>query len=188
MASTALSAPAMAREGQWYIQGDGGAMIVEDITFDVDGNPGDAQADLSEGYDFGAAVGYDFGAFRLETEASYRAADLEELSAGTAGLQAGSPAGAPGTVVTQQTDPAGGEFNALSFMLNGLFDFGSDDGIQGFFGGGIGVARVDLEGTVQLSGPGAFDDSDTGLAWQLLAGVRAPLNDSWDVGLKYRYF
>ena len=189
MASTALTAPAMAREGQWYIEGSGGAMLVEDITFDVNGSPSDARADFEDtGYDFGAAVGHDFGAFRLEAEASYRAASLEELQAGTVGLQAGNPAGGAGTSFFNSTLPASGEFNALSFMLNGLFDFGPDDGIQGFFGGGIGVARVDLDGTAALSGPGAYDDSDTGLAWQLLAGIRAPLSDSWDVGLRYRYF
>ena len=188
MASTALTAPAAARDGQWYIQGDGGAMIVEDVVFDVDGNLNDAEAGFEEGYDFGVTVGHDFGAFRLEAEASYRAADLEELQAGASGLQAGNPAGGPGTAFFSNTLPASGEFNALSFMLNGLFDFGPDDGLQGFFGGGIGVARVDINGTAALSGPGAVDDSDTGLAWQLLAGVRAPLSDSWDVGLKYRYF
>ena len=32
------------------------------------------------------------------------------------------------------------------------------------------------------------NDSDTGFAWQALAGVRAPLNDRIDVGLKYRFF
>lgn len=187
MASTALTTPAMARDGQWYIEGSGGAMIVEDVVFDVDGNPGDAEAGFTEGYDFGAAVGYDFGAFRLEAEASYRAADLEELQGGTAGLQGGGTVGAPNSVF-RGTFPAAGEMNALSFMLNGLFDFGPDDGLQGFFGGGIGVARVDINGTASLGGSGAVDDSDTGLAWQLLAGVRAPISDSWDVGLRYRYF
>ena len=187
MASTALTAPAMARDGQWYIEGSGGAMLVEDVVFDVDGNPGDAEAGFDYGYDFGASVGYDFGAFRLEAEASYRAADLEELTGGTSGLQEGSPIGGVNTVF-QGTFPAAGEMNALSFMLNGLFDFGPDDGLQGFFGGGVGVARVDISGTASLSGPGAIDDSDTGLAWQLLAGIRAPISDSWDVGLRYRYF
>ena len=45
MASTALSTPALAREGQWYIQGDGGVMIVEDQSLDVNGAAGDAGAD-----------------------------------------------------------------------------------------------------------------------------------------------
>ncbi|MEM6475418.1 MAG: OmpA family protein [Pseudomonadota bacterium] len=188
MASTALTAPAIAREGQWYIEGSGGAMIVEDVVFDVDGNLNDAEAGYTEGYDFGAAVGHDFGAFRLEAEASYRAADLEELQAGGVGFQVGNPINGAGTLFSQSTLPASGEISALSFMLNGLFDFGPDDGLQGYFGGGIGVARVDTNGTAAFSGPGAFDDSDTGLAWQLLAGVRHPISDSWDVGLKYRYF
>lgn len=185
MASTALTAPAVARDGQWYIELGGGPMLVEDVDFDVDGNLDDAQAGFDEGYDFGGIVGYDFGAFRLEAEASYRAADIEELSAGTSGLQAG-PLG--GGVRFSETNAASGDLNMLSFMLNGLFDFGPDDGLQGYFGGGIGVARVDLDATINLSGPGVINDSDTGLAWQLLAGVRAPISDSWDVGLRYRYF
>ncbi|HBQ54308.1 MAG TPA: flagellar motor protein MotB, partial [Erythrobacter sp.] len=32
------------------------------------------------------------------------------------------------------------------------------------------------------------DDSDSGLAYQALAGIRAPLTDSIDVGLRYRFF
>ena len=190
MASTALTSPALAREGQWYIQGDGGAMIVEDQSIDVNGVNDDAQADYDTGFDFGAAVGYDFGAFRVEAEGSYRAANVDEVSAGGQGLQidpVGQPGGRNGRL-TNQTAPALWEINALSFMLNGMFDFGSDDGIQAFAGGGIGVARVDMNAQFDERGPGAYDDSDTGLAWQLLAGLRVPLSDSLDIGLKYRYF
>ncbi|MGB7417540.1 MAG: outer membrane beta-barrel protein, partial [Erythrobacter sp.] len=188
MASTALTAPAMARDGQWYIQGDGGVMIVEDVDIDVDEDLDSATAEFDTGYDFGGAVGYDFGVFRLEAEASYRAADLDQLQSGTIGLQADNPVGGDNTVSLSERNPAIGEFNALSFMLNGMFDFGDDDGIQACAGGGVGVARVDLDGSIQESGPGAFDDSDTGFAWQVLAGVRAPLSESIDVGLKYRLF
>ena len=81
MASTALTAPAMAREGQWYVEGNAGVMLVEDVTFDVDGNPGDAVADHDTGADFGGIVGYDFGAFRLEAEAAYKEAELQEVRA-----------------------------------------------------------------------------------------------------------
>jgi outer membrane protein OmpA-like peptidoglycan-associated protein len=53
----------------------------------------------------------------------------------------------------------------------------------------VGVARTKFDGgTINRSGPGFLDDSDSGFAWQLLAGVRAPLTDSIDVGLKYRFF
>jgi len=185
MASTALTAPAVARDGQWYIQGEAGAMLVDDVDLDVDGNTDEATVDFNTGYDFGGLVGYDFGAFRLETEAAYKSASIDELTAGTLGFQAGPPVG---TTFNGFTAPATGDVTALSFMLNGLFDFGPDDGLQAFAGGGVGVARVSLDGTVDATGPGAFDDSDTGLAWQLLAGIRAPISDDWDIGLKYRYF
>jgi OmpA-OmpF porin, OOP family len=184
MASTALTSPAMAREGQWYIQGEGGVMIVEDQSLDVNGVAANAAADYDRGYDFGAIVGHDFGAFRLEAEASYRAAQLESVTAGTQALALNPPVGSFFT----GTRDALGEVNALSFMINGLFDFGPDDGLQAFAGGGVGVARVALDGRVNANGPGVWNDSDTGFAWQLLAGIRAPLSDSWDVGLKYRYF
>lgn len=186
MASSALATPAMAREGQWYIEGDGGVMLVEDQNITVNGAVDNASANYDTDYDFGGIVGYDFGAFRLEAEASYRAADLTDVSAGNQGLALNPSVG--GTSRFTGTRTALGEVNALSFMVNGLFDFGSDDGLQGFAGGGVGVARVDMDGRVNTNGPGVWDDSDTGFAWQLLAGVRAPLSDSWDVGLKYRFF
>lgn len=186
MASSALATPAMAREGQWYIEGDGGVMLVEDQNITVNGAVDNASANYDTDYDFGGIVGYDFGAFRLEAEASYRAADLTDVSAGNQGLALNPVTGGFSRFTGTRT--ALGEVNALSFMVNGLFDFGSDDGLQGFAGGGVGVARVDMDGRVNSNGPGVWDDSDTGFAWQLLAGVRAPLNDSWDVGLKYRFF
>ena len=61
-------------------------------------------------------------------------------------------------------------------MLNGLLDFGPDDGIQGFVGGGVGVARVKAQ--YGLNNNGDFlNDSDTVFAYQGLAGIRAPLTD-----------
>ena len=118
MASTAIASPALARDGAWYVELDGGPMIVEDIDLDIAIAPNAVQVDHHEGY-----------------------------------------------------------------------DFGDDDGLQGFIGGGVGVARTKFDGvTIQTSGPGFLDDSDSGFAWQLLAGVRAPLTDTIDVGLKYRFF
>jgi OmpA-OmpF porin, OOP family len=181
LASTALASPALARDDQWYVGVDGGAMLVEDLKLDV-GTVSDGIAiDNRTGYDFGGLVGYDFGGFRLETEVSYKKADPKSIA--TNGTFIGGAAPIRGSF----TDTAG-DLSALSFMLNGMFDFGDDDGLQGFVGAGIGVARVQLSNSVDLSDGNFVDDSDTGLAWQALAGIRAPLSDSWDVGLKYRYF
>lgn len=186
LASTALTAPALARDGEWYIGVDGGVTIVEDLEFDVGAVDNGITVDSDTGYDVGGYVGYDFGGFRLEGEVSYREADPENLSAPTSGFPVGDFA-PPFT--TGDFPGVAGSTNVLAFMLNGLLDFGEDDGVQGFIGGGVGVARTDVRYIAQTSdgGPGV-DDSDTGFAWQALAGVRAPVSDSWDVGIKYRYF
>ena len=182
LASTALASPALARDDQWYVGVDGGAMIVEDPQLDIGAVNDAASLDTDTGYDFGGVVGYDFGGFRLESEVSYREADVSSFSSATQQITGNTSAVlAPGG-----TYNVGGDANALSFMVNGLLDFGDDDGIQGFVGGGVGVARVDVQ-TI-LGAPSWLDDSDTGFAWQALAGVRAPLSDNWDVGLKYRFF
>jgi OmpA-OmpF porin, OOP family len=189
LASTALASPALARDDQWYVGVDGGAMLVEDLNLDVTtlpqgavaGTQRSASLDAGKGYDFGGVVGYDFGGFRLESEVSFREADVTGLNSSTPFIPFGT---GPGLIAGNV--PVNGDVNALSFMVNGMLDFGDDDGLQGFVGGGVGVARVDVQ-TV-FAAPAYLDDSDTGLAWQALAGIRAPLSDRWDVGLKYRFF
>ena len=182
LASTALASPALARDDQWYVGVDGGVMIVEDLNLDIGTLNNAGNIDTDTGYDFGGVVGYDFGGFRLESEVSYREADTSSFS--SSGPQI--PSGSSSVLAPGSTYDTGGDVNALSFMVNGLLDFGDDDGIQGFVGGGVGVARIDLQN--QFAAPSWLDDSDTGFAWQALAGVRAPLSDNWDVGLKYRFF
>ena len=182
LASTALATPAIARDDQWYVGVDGGAMIVEDLQLDIGTLQNAGNIDTDTGYDFGGVVGYDFGGFRLETEVSYREADTANFSSSTPQI----PGAAGPGLIRGGSYNTGGDVNALSFMVNGMLDFGDDDGLQGFVGGGAGVARIDLQN--QFAAPSWLDDSDTGFAWQALAGVRAPLSDNWDVGLKYRFF
>jgi len=182
LASTALASPALARDDQWYVGVDGGAMIVEDLDLDIGALGSAASVDTDKGFDFGGVVGYDFGGFRLESEVSYRQADVQGFTSSAAQI----PSGAGTALAPGGTYDVAGDASALSFMVNGLLDFGDDDGLQGFVGGGVGVARVDVQ-TV-FAAPAFLDDSDTGFAWQALAGVRAPLSDNWDVGLKYRFF
>ncbi len=189
LASTALATPALARDKAWYVGVEGGAMIVEDIDWSVTGagtgaasRSGTATVDHDYGWDVDGIVGYDFGAFRLETEVGYRRASIDSLRT-TAGLPISATAQAnPGTF-----DAVGGRTSALSFMVNGLLDFGEDDGLQGFVGGGAGVARVQAR-IDSSSNYRLLDDSDTVFAWQALAGIRAPLSENVDVSLKYRFF
>ncbi|NQV93747.1 MAG: porin family protein, partial [Sphingomonadales bacterium] len=182
LASTALATPALARDDQWYVGVDGGAMIAEDLSISVAGTDNAIKTDHDVGYDFDGIVGYDFGGFRLEAEVGYKSAAANNAQVDLPGIP--DLANGSGSVFIGAT-PINGELNALSFMLNGMFDFGDDDGVQGFLGGGVGVARTEVTGI--FAGP-YLNDSDTGFAWQVLAGVRAPLSNSWDVGLKYRFF
>lgn len=160
----------MAREGSFYIGAGGGLMMAETSDVDLDSFDDAGEIDWDIGYDFDVVAGYDLGAFRLEAEAAYKGSNDD---GGTTRNGDFEDAGAPI------------DFDTLSFMVNGMLDFGDDDGIQGFVGGGAGVARTEM----QLPGDDVyFSDTDTGFAWQLMAGVRAPITDNWDAGLKYRYF
>ncbi|MBO9712971.1 OmpA family protein [Sphingomonas sp.] len=186
LATTALSTPALARDDAWYVGVEGGAMLVEDIQFDIGTTPRAANIDHKAGWDVDASVGYDFGAFRAEAEVGYREASISSFSSGlnTPVLNSsGALSGAlPGTF-----NYAGGSSSALSFMVNGMLDFGDDDVLSGFVGGGAGIARV--KENLELNTYGStLDDSKSVFAWQAFAGVRAPLTSTIDVSLKYRFF
>ncbi|RSV11625.1 flagellar motor protein MotB [Sphingomonas sp. ABOLF] len=187
LATTALSTPALARDNAWYVGVEGGAMIVEDIDYDLSTPAGGTSTvDHDYGYDVGGFVGYDFGAFRVEAEVSYRSASLDSYRSTTA-IPVYAAGGGLGSVAAGDYD-AGGSTSALSFMANAMLDFGEDDGVSGFVGGGAGVARVKAS-DYRLDERGSFlDDSDTVFAWQAIAGIRAPLSENVDVSLKYRFF
>ena len=186
LATTALSTPALARDDAWYVGVEGGAMLVEDVNFDIGTTQNGARVDHDAGWDVDGAIGYDFGPFRAEAEVGYRQANITGYTSSlpTPVLRAN------GTTVNLPAGTynyAGGTSSALSFMVNGLLDFGDDDGLQGFVGGGVGVARVEMNLGLNTR-QDLIDDSDTVFAWQALAGIRAPLTDNIDVTLKYRFF
>jgi OOP family OmpA-OmpF porin len=185
--AVALAAtPAAARDGAWYVGGEFGAMIVEDTSLDF--SNGSSTVDNAVainheyGYDGGLFVGYDLGAFRLEAEVAYRKASLEEFE-NTIVLP--SSAG-PHPVGTHE---AAGNTSALSFMINGMLDFGDDDGLSGFVGAGLGTSRVKFREHRFAGNDGVFlNDSDSALAWQVFAGVRQAISRNVDVHLRYRFF
>jgi OmpA-OmpF porin, OOP family len=188
LATTAIASPALARNDAWYIGLEGGPSIVEDASLKITGLTAPATGvgtlNNSTGYDVDGIIGYDFGGFRLESEVAYKKAKVSSYSSTTTtSVSPGSNFAPAGSF-----NGAGGSSSALSFMLNGLLDFGPDDGLSGFVGGGVGIARVKQDVSIDPAGPSFLNDSDTGFAWQALAGIRAPLNDHWDVGFKYRFF
>lgn len=183
LTSTAIATPALARNDAWYIGLEGGGTIVEKTNFRIAGIPGTAaQSKQAIGFDADGIIGYDFGAFRLEAEVGYKRAEHDRYTQNFVGT-------APFPVAPGSYERARGRVSALSFMVNGLLDFGSDDGLSGYVGGGAGVARVKFSNYgLETNATALLDDSDTGFAYQGIAGVRYPVTTNVDVGLKYRFF
>jgi opacity protein-like surface antigen len=143
---------------------------------------GDANLDMKRGYDIDAIAGYDFGMFRLEGEIGYKRSKIDNAEVDGAfitALEAGLNPGTVGTpFVFDDTDfDLSDRVSVLSGMVNALLDFGNEDGLSFYAGGGFGRARVKMLG-----------DSDSAWAWQGIAGVRFAISPNIDLGLKYRYF
>ena len=196
LATTALAGPAVAKDKAWYIGVEAGAILQQNQNFDISNAaatatvPAGLRARYEIGYDVGGNIGYDFGMFRAEFEVAFKDNNLDNINV----LQA-IPAirlinGSIGVPPVGNYQTADGNARVLSFMANGLFDFGGENGdLGGYIGGGAGVARVQLDDLQFAKFNNKFlDDSDTGFAWQALAGIYKPLSDHVDLGLKYRYF
>ena len=171
MAAVTVATPAAARDRSAYFGLEAGALFVTDT--DVDFGPTqfvDFDIDHKMGIDGDMIAGYDFGMFRAEAELGYKRSEHKDY------------------------EDAGGAFDAdgrssvYSLMANAMVDFGQDEGISFFAGGGVGYAQVIHR--LEDNGIGGFDFKikDRGFAWQGIAGVRAVVSQYFDVGLKYRYF
>ena len=182
LATSVLATPAFARDRAGYIGFDGGIMQVEDQ--DLDTRVGTRSTDdgviveYKKGYDVDALAGYDFGFIRAEVEVGYKRAKLKSVRF------------EPSVLATFPTTASSGRGEVLSGMGNLLLDFGNE-GVTGFVGGGVGVARTKIRADV--GGPGVpvgsgFRGSDDRFAYQALAGVRFPLSDNVEFGVKYRFF
>lgn len=183
-AAAVTAAPAQARDGEMYVGADLGLLLEDQVDVDLaqtDPQTNAAFAETNQGIDTAIVLGYDFGGFRLEAEGAYKTAGIDDITILNPTFTADG-FGQPVSVVADDAD-----LRIFSGMLNGLLEFGSDDGIQVFAGGGVGFASIDLTLDPGQIGP-LVDDSGSDLAYQALAGARIAVSDRLDVGLKYRYF
>jgi opacity protein-like surface antigen len=183
VAALAVPTTAAARDGTGYVGVNAG--IIKPDNLKLDYQLGTTQVDdgitleHKSGLDLDFVLGYDFGIFRVEGELGHKRAHLEDVQV------------RPAVFTTTGRPAAEGRTQALSAMANLLLDFGPDEGLQVFAGGGVGAARFDVDG--RITGPGVplsagVFGKDRSLAWQLLAGIRLPVNYNVDLGLKYRFF
>ena len=169
--------------GGFYIAGRGAASFADDTEFDVGALGIDSvENDYDTGFLGVLGAGYAFGALRAEIEVSYATYDIDTH---TARLTGGGEA--------EFTDEQSfGDANALALMASGYYDLQLGP-IAPFVGAGIGFGRVEANGfgVTPLEGdlPGgvALDDSDTGIAYHLTAGVGFDVTNAITVEAGYRY-
>ena len=173
------TAPAFAKDGQPYLEVDVGALLLDDVSFETVTVRSLIRTELQNelGYDAAAIVGYDLGPVRLELEGSAKRAGIDQLLRTKVNRLTSASA-------TRNLDGSGNTAS-LSIMANALVDVGDDGGLQAYAGGGVGYTWIDIKANADTN---FLDDSDGSFAWQALAGVRYPVSDKIDLGLKYRFF
>lgn len=186
-----VATPAFAADGSGYAGIEGGILAPRDLTGDIavtypsGGTPAGlvsyndgVRLKARTGYDIDAIAGYDFGMFRVEAEIGYKHARLDGIRLSSQLLTDLSSVSETAPALTSgEIDLVNPRTTALSGMINGLLDFGRNSSIAGYAGAGIGEAHVKR-----------LTDSDSAFAWQLIAGLRAPISPNIEAGLKYRYF
>ena len=151
LGSTALAGPALAKDNSFYVGLEGGGIIAQAQDFNLKDTAGTTysaplKTHYKVGYDVDGILGYDFGMFRTEFEVGYKNNNVDYFQVNGATpplLIAGGAIGVPAT--GNYSHPQGNQ-SILSFMANGLVDFGGKGrAIGGYLGGGVGVARVKEE-------------------------------------------
>ena len=182
IAAVLVSAPAAADDNQWYASADVGVLLPRDTEIDIMDTTSSAEFDnavdlqYNTGFEIGGALGYDFGAFKVEGELGYKHAGFDAVDPSTNWITF-LQNNLPGTIVNPADIDLDGDVDIISTMVNGLVDIGPDDGFGGYIGGGAGIGWAK-----------AYGETEGSFAWQAIAGVRYPITPQIDIGLKYRYF
>lgn len=157
-------APLAASAEPFYVGASGGVSIPRDSDLESSAFNVEAQQDI--GWLGLINFGYEYGhGLRTELEFGYRKSDLDTI-------------GGVG---------ASGDVSALSGMLNLIYDLDVSWPIMPYIGAGIGAARVKANGASPVSTT-SIDDNDTGLAYQIMAGIEYAVTDQLMLNMGYRYF
>jgi len=173
-----VAVPSMAfadDDAGWYLRGNIGYGIHSDDAFvgDINGavqSEGNVTASVGVGYEFG-------NNWRLELDGANLFTDLGELG------------NFPGSTSKLRT---------TSVMLNALYDFQDFGNWEPYVGAGLGLARGKAKVAAHTANltpiPGCaggiacgIQDSDTSLAWQVLAGLGYKITDNLTWDTHYRY-
>ena len=147
--------------------------------------------DFKTGFVVGGNWGVDWGTFRTEIEAAYHGNSSGKSGRVTTLYQDG-PVGGPLTSTVTSRDvtvPTDISLNAYSLMANVWYDFhdlGSSLGITPYVGGGIGLAQVQIGGSIDNIK--LIEKNDYTFAWQVGAGASVPISNDVKLFVDYRYF
>lgn len=81
------------------------------------------------------------------------------------------------------TTAVGGDVTAFSIMANAWYEFDMDGSISPFVGAGIGWADVEYD----VGDPADVSGSDSGIAWQVGAGISFDMSEKTALRIEYRY-
>ena len=159
-----------------YISGHIGASWLSDADFDgnVPGIRLRSEVDFDTGIHLGAAVGYDFGDFRVEGEFGYQSHEFEEME--DVELN-GMPLG---------DRDADGDIDAFIFLVNGFYDIDTKTRLTPYLGGGIGFSVLDID-DLFVAGIIRGNDDDVVFAYQLAGGMTYEINEHVLADLSYRF-
>jgi opacity protein-like surface antigen len=166
-----FSAPVYSAEGL-YVSGNIGFAVASDSDLTDSTVPGiTVNTEFDTGLAFGAALGYDFNRFRVEGEISYQKNDIDKMSA-------------QGVILD-----ATGDAVALSFLINGYYDFINSSAFTPYISAGLGFAQVEFNDLdINSLGFSGSNDEDTVFAYQIGIGVGYAVTEKVTIDIKYRYF
>jgi outer membrane immunogenic protein len=173
LASVATAARAPYPPMHPYFSVHVGGTWLQDADIDYDDPIIDDEIEFDNGFNIGAAFGYDYGLARLEIELAYRQNDVDTINVNF--------------IEGPVTFSGDGDFSATSVMLNGYWDFETGSPIVPYIGGGIGFANVSAN-DVKINGVPVVDDDDNVFAYQLAAGLAFTLAPPLTLDLGYRLF
>jgi OmpA-OmpF porin, OOP family len=163
-AAAMATAPLAVLAEPFYVGASGGASLPRES--DLESGAFNVEAKQDIGWlgliNFGHEYGY---GLRTELEFGYRKNDLDTVGGAN----------------------ASGDVNVFTGMVNVLYDLDVPWRIVPYVGAGIGAARVKANGAAPVSTT-TIDDTDTGFAYQVMAGVEYAVTSQLMLNLGYRYF
>ncbi|MDH3347533.1 MAG: outer membrane beta-barrel protein [Desulfobulbaceae bacterium] len=158
-ASTALA-------GNLYVKADLGFNMLEDSDVTLTNR----RTSISGTYEYdaglftSAAVGYDYGQFRVDGELGFSSNDVDRVGVRGQNIAVGDSS-----------------LHQLCFMANVYFDMENTSNLTPYAGLGLGFSSLIYE-------EGSDDWDDTGFAYQFSLGLAIEISKMVDLDLAYRYF